>query len=234
MTYATSMPAGHGFDTYLAELAAALPGPRHRRAAVLTEVLDGLCEAAGRHRAHGLTAEQASRAATQEFGTPADLAAAFAGELTAAQARQTVAILLFTGPLVGIWWLLLLAPASWWQNPIGLWTAIPVLPLIGAAAVTGAAVIATTGRLTRWLPETTPARALAAAVAIGMLCIAVDLTVLAVVAIRAGSGDTAAPPLLAATAVTASLIRLACATRAVRSCLRTRRTRPTQSTERKS
>jgi hypothetical protein len=58
------------------------------------------------------------------------------------------------GPLVGIWWLLLLYPSPWRTGLIALVAAIPVIPLIIAAIATAGGTLATTGRLTRWLPGT--------------------------------------------------------------------------------
>ena len=58
------------------------------------------------------------------------VADAFAGELATAYARRTIALYVITGPLVGIWWLLLLRPDPWRAGLIALLAAIPVLPLI--------------------------------------------------------------------------------------------------------
>lgn len=206
-------------DSYLAELAAALTGPRRQRNAVVQEVADGLGEAAHRYRTQGLTAGQARRAAINEFGPPEQLAAGFAGELAVASARHSIAALLLTGPAVGIWWLLLLAPAAWWQQPLRLWAAIPALPLVGAAVLTGIAVLATTGQLTRWLPETTPARALRLAAGLAVVCVGIDGTMLILVGIRTLNGQPNWHPLLVAAAMVASLIRLACTLCAVHGLL---------------
>ncbi len=207
---------------YLAVLADRLHGPRRARVAVLEEINDGLREAIARHGRLGLPPVSAARAAIAEFGTPTAVVAAFAGELAMAQARRTVTALILTGPLVGVWWLLLLAPRPWRPDPVALWAAIPALPLIAAAVVVAVAVLVTTGRLTRWLPETAPRRALTATTAVGLACLAGDLTVLGTLVARAVTAPDSLPLALAGAAAAASLIRLSCAGRAVSHCLRTR------------
>ena len=47
-------------------------------------------------------------AAIAQFGSPYAVADAFGGELATGYARRTIAWFIATGPLVGIWWLLLL------------------------------------------------------------------------------------------------------------------------------
>ena len=79
---------------------------------------------------------------------------------------------------MGIWWLLLLHPNPWRTGLIAFLAAIPVIPLIIAAIATAGGTLATTGRLMRWLPETGPRRALAATIAIAMLCMIIDLTMI--------------------------------------------------------
>lgn len=202
-------PRDIGLDGYLSEFAAALHGPRRRCRALVNEVADGLDEATKHYRAQGLAADHARQAALAEFGAPGRLAAGFADELTVAYARQTVVALLVTGPMVGIWWLFLLAPAAWWHQPLTLLAAIPALLIVGGAALTGFTVIATTGQLTRWLPETAPHRALYLATWLSAACIGIDLTMLLALGARTLTDQPAGPPLLAAAAVTASLIRLA-------------------------
>jgi hypothetical protein len=105
---------------YLTEVAARLHGPRHRRAQILAELHDGLDDAVADHVRDGLAPEEAADAALGGFGTPAEVAAAFAGELAVAYARRTLAWFLVTGPLVGIWWLLLLQPQPWRTGVVAL------------------------------------------------------------------------------------------------------------------
>jgi len=62
------------------------------------------------------------------------------------------AALLIIGPLVGLWWLLLLAPRPWPPGPGVLWAASPDLPLVGVAVAAAVVILASTGSLIRWLP----------------------------------------------------------------------------------
>ena len=189
---------------YLSDLTARLRGPRRRREAILTELGDGLAHATEDHIAAGLPPERAAMAAIAQFGTPRSVADAFGGELGTAYARRTIALFIATGPLVGIWWLLLLHPSPWRTGLIALVAAIPVIPLIVIAVTTAGATLASTGRLMRWLPETSPHRALAASTAIAGLCLIGDLTMITIYVL---SGMPVRP--LAAIAVAASLTRIA-------------------------
>ena len=195
---------------YLSDLAAQLHGPRRRREAIFTELRDGLEQATEDRIATGLAPDQAAAAAITQFGSPGAVADAFAGELTTAYARRTIAWFIATGPLVGIWWLLLLHPGPWRTGLIALVAAI-VIPLIIAAIATAGGTLATTGRLIRWLPETGPRRALAATIAIAMLCMIIDLTMITMVM---ASGVPTGPLMMIA--VAASLIRIVCSITTVR------------------
>lgn len=210
-------PDAAALTGYLADLATRLHGPRRRRDVILAELRDGLDHATEDHIAVGLPPDQAATAAITQFGTPQAVADAFGGELATAYARRTIAWYLATGPLVGIWWLLLLHPSPWRTGPIALLAAIPVIPLIAIAIATAAATVATTGHLMRWLPEASPPRALAATAAIAALCIIGDLTVITVLLL---SGMPTR--LLAASAVAASLTRIACGITTVRHTVRLR------------
>jgi hypothetical protein len=192
-------------DGYLADLAIRLRGPRRRRKAILAELRDGLHHATEAHTAAGQTAGQAAAAAINQFGDPQAVADAFAGELATVYARRTIAWYIATGPLVGIWWLLLLQPHPWRTGLVALLAAIPVLPLIALAIATAAGTFATTGRLMRWLPETSPHRALVATTAIATLCVIGDVTVITMFAVSAAPARP-----LALIAVAASLTRIAC------------------------
>jgi hypothetical protein len=192
-------------DAYLGELARLLRGPRRRRARILAELRDGLDQAIAEHTTHGHTEDQAVESAIDHFGTPQAVAEAFAGELVTAYARHTIAWYIATGPLVGIWWLLLLQPHPWRAGLVAVLAAIPILPLIAVAIATAAGTFATTGRLIRWLPEAGPVRALSATMAIAALALAGDL---AVITFYLRSGAAVRP--LAIAAIGASLIRIAC------------------------
>jgi hypothetical protein len=191
--------------SYLSDVAAQLRGPCRRREAILAELRDGLEQATEDNIAAGLSPDQAATAAINQFGTPESVADAFGGELATAYARRTIAWFIGTGPLVGIWWLLLLQPSPWRTGLIALFAAIPVLPLIVIGIATAGGTFATTGRLMRWLPETGPRRAIAATITIATLCLIADLTMITIVMVT----STPTRP-LAIIAIAASLTRIAC------------------------
>jgi hypothetical protein len=207
--------------TYLSDVAAQLYGPHRRRAAILAELRDGLDQATEDNIAAGLSPDQATTAAITQFGAPEAVGDAFSGELATAYARRTIAWFIATGPLVGIWWLLLLQPSPWRTGLIALFAAIPVLPLIVIAIATAGGTFATTGRLMRWLPETGPRRALAATITIAAMCIIGDLTVITMFML---SGAPTRP--LAVIAIAASLTRIACSITTVRHATRMRSRSP--------
>ena len=139
-------PAEPAIEAYLDAVAERLVGPRAPRRAILDELRDGLYEAAAAHLRRGVPAAQAVSVALREFGSPAALAAGFAGELAIVRARRITLAYLATGPLIGLSWLSVIAPTWWWQrDPVTLLHAIPVLPLIAVAAVAGILVLAFTG-----------------------------------------------------------------------------------------
>jgi hypothetical protein len=203
--------------TYLSDVAAQLYGPRRRCEAILAELRDGLDQATEDQIAAGLAPDQATTAAITQFGTPQAVGDAFSGELATAYARRTIAWFIVTGPLVGIWWLLLLQPSPWRTGLIALFAAIPVLPLLVIAIATAGGTFATTGRLMRWLPETGPRRALAATMAIAAICLIADLTMITMFMVS----DAPTRP-LAVIAIAASLTRIACSITTVRHATRMR------------
>jgi HAAS len=205
-------------EAYLAEVAGLLHGPQRRRKEILAELRDGLRDATDSRRGD-TTPEQAEQQAIAAFGPAPMVAAAFAGELATAYARRTITAYIATGPLVGIWWLLLLQPHPWRASLIALLAAIPVLPLIAIAIAAAVSTLATTGRLMRWLPETSPAHAVTAVIGLAGLVLAADITVLAVY-------TSSAIPMqpLAAAAVIASLIRIGCGLHTLRRATSIRRT----------
>lgn len=190
---------------YLADLASRMRGPRRRRQAILSELSEGLRHAVQDQIAKGLTPDQAAIIAIAQFGSPQAIADAFSGELTTAYARRTIAWFIATGPMVGIWWLLLLHPDPWHTGVIALLTVIPIIPLIALAIAAAAATFATTGSLMRWLPEASPQRALAAATAIAVLCIVGDVAMITIYSVAAKEIQP-----LAVIAIAASLTRIAC------------------------
>jgi hypothetical protein len=190
-------------DAYLDEVGARLLGPRRRRTAILAELRDGLDHTIADRHALGQGSADATRAAISEFGEPRAVAVAFTAELATAYARRTIALYLATGPFVGAWWLLLVRPAPWRVGLVALLAALPVLPLIALAVLAGASTLATTGRLMRWLPETSPSRALFVTVAIASLATVSDLTLIISV-----SGGHVRP--LTLLAIGSSLTRITC------------------------
>lgn len=209
-------------DRYVDAVGQGLYGPRRVRSKVLSEIRDGLEEATRTRIDAGIPGPAASAAAIEEFGSPRLTANAFAGELGTARARHIVIAFLVTGPLVGIWWLFLLAPQPWSFDAQPLWRTIPVLPLVVVGIGAGLSVIAMTGRLTRWIPMAEPAAALSTAAALTMICSIGDVTVLAILAARITSGHLTAPAALAFIAAAASITRLALATASCYHCLQTR------------
>lgn len=207
-------------DRYVASLRGRLSGPTRARARILEEVRGELDDATEANVARGLPAAAAAQAAVDDLGSADTVAAAFAGELGIRRARRVLVALLLTGPLVGIWWFFLLTPSPWTPRIGMVLAAIPVLPLIAAAVGIGIVVIATTGSLIRWLPEAAPRRALTAAIAVALVSILGDLSVLTILVIRVVTGSAGSFPLaLVIAAVLASAIRLLGSTWAARRCL---------------
>ncbi|KRE21737.1 permease prefix domain 1-containing protein [Agromyces sp. Soil535] len=218
-------------DAYLADLGARLHGPAHARRAVLEEIRTDLVDSVEQFTRQGMPEADAARVAVSDLGSAAVVADAFAGELAIVHARRMLRILLITGPVVGVWWFILLAPDQWASYPGMLIAAIPALPIVAAAVATAIVVFATTGSLIRWVPEATPFRTVILAALVGLACIVGDLTVLSALLIRAVTGSAATLPLgIAVVAVLASAIRLPLAAWAtvstVRIAGRLRRARP--------
>jgi hypothetical protein len=97
------------------------------------------------------------------------------------------------------------------HRPNRILAAVPVIPLIIVAIATAGGTLATTGRLIRWLPETGPRRALAATLAIAMLSMIIDVTMITLIMV---SGAPSRPLLIIAFA--ASLTRIVCSITTVR------------------
>jgi hypothetical protein len=214
---------------YLAAVGARLVGPPAAKAAVTEELRDGLLEALGAQRGRGCSLQEAATAAVEGFGDPATVAAGFAPELAAVQARRVALGLLVTGPLVGLAWLAAVAVnvlPPWRHQLPGPWLALPLvgLALVVACPALGLTVAAT-GRLARGLGGSLGRRATlpptAAAVA-GLAAVVADLTLLAMIAgqVLTAPGSYAWAPV--GLAAGASLTRVALAGRAARRCLAAR------------
>lgn len=203
---------------YLRDLGAALPGSRRCRAAILTEVADGLIEHVT--STTGPDPVTAATSAVRTFGSPQVLATMFARELTGKTAHRTGFALIGSGPMVGLLWLLALASAQ----PSGvtrtlperiseLFTTLPLLPVLLLITIPAAILAAAGGgRVARILHVTTGAAGLAGLVA-GAGCAIVDTNLIG----HAVANGTAWSPLLIA-AVSASLVRLILAVAAARRC----------------
>ena len=235
-------PAELAVGSFLDEVAHRLTGPARARRDILAELGAGLADAADAYRSAGLDPDRAVRAAITEFGRPEQVADGFRAELTAAQARRTALALLRTGPLVGLFWLgaalasrigvQLASPWHWASMPIGARLVTHLTGIAFAIAIGGALVtVAATGRLTRWLPTSLPARprwlgagsaasaAIAAMAASGTA--AIDIALLALLAAQAVSTPGRLAVLPVAVAAAASLTRLTLTTAAARNCLTT-------------
>ena len=88
------MRAGE-IDAYLAELAAALRGPRRAKADLLTEARDSLVDATEAYEHEGHDRESAERAAVRDFGTLDEVVPGYQAELGWARARHTSLLILF-------------------------------------------------------------------------------------------------------------------------------------------
>jgi hypothetical protein len=215
---------GFAVERYLAEVTARLPGTPRAHAGIVAELRSGLTDAADTYRSAGLPAAQATGAAINEFGDPARIADGFRGEIAASQARRVAVMLL----AVGLLWIGAAAASHLGLRP-GLswpWTGLSAgLALVAVAAgVTACAAlvgIATTGRLTRWLPAR-PRRAPTAAAFAGFGAVGADGLGLALLAGQLATAPGKISPVLAAAAAAASLARLTLAGRAARRCLAVR------------
>lgn len=214
---------------YLEEIAARLTGPARARRDILAELKVGLADAADAHRSAGLGPGQAAHAAVVEFGGPERVAEGFRAELAAAQARRVVLPLVAAGPLIGGLWVATAMAGGiggrtvpswqWAGTPAGARPVIHLAVIALAAAIAGALfTVATTGRLSRRLPGRP---LVTAAIAAGGTA-PIDLTLLALLAVQAAAAPGGFAAFPAATAAAGSLVRLAFAGRAVRSCLAAR------------
>ncbi|MGD0605201.1 MAG: permease prefix domain 1-containing protein [Streptosporangiaceae bacterium] len=225
----SAVGAGAAVESYLAEIAARLPGPARDQVGIVAELRSGLLDAADAHAATGLPAAEAALAAVLEFGDPGRVAAGFGAEIATRQARRVAVTLLVTGPLVGLLWVatalashlgIPLAPHWPWAGPAPGLRAVIYLVAVAAGVTAWAAVlgIATTGRLTRWRPARPRQAPMAAAVA-GFGAVGADGLGLALLAAQLATAPGRLSPVLAGTAAAASLARMMLARRGARRCL---------------
>jgi hypothetical protein len=224
--------AGQLVESYLAKVAARLPGPARARGGIIAELRAGLWDAADAGCDAGLPAGTAAAAAVAEFGDPRQVADAFRPGLAISQARRVALTLLATGPLIGLLWAATAAashigirhapPWQWAGAPPGSLVAFPV----AAAAVvigvwTAVLTLAATGRATRWLPDR-PRLAPGTAAIAGLGAAAADLALFVLLASQLAAAPGALAPAPATAAALASLARLSLAGRAARRCLAAR------------
>ena len=194
----------------------------------MAELRSGLLDATDAHRSAGLSPAKAALAAIREFGDPAQVAAGFGAEVAAGQARRVAVTLLATGPLVGLLWIVTavashlgIRPAPPWPGTgpsPGLGVAIGLVAVAVGVTAWGATLgIATTGRLTRWLPAP-PRRAPTAVAVAGFGAVGADGLGLVLLVAQLATAAGKLAPLPAAVAATASLARLLFARRAARHC----------------
>lgn len=218
------MTASETTEAYLAQVAAALPGPARARTDVLAELRSGLLDAADAHRRAGLPARAAAAAAVREFGDPRQIAAAFRPELTARQARRLTLALAVTGVPVGLLWLHAVQAShpAISRAPLWRWIGQPPVPLAAAAFLIAALValgtIAVTGRLTRWLPGGPRSAAVPAAIG-GYGAAAADTAILVLLVHQLATAPATLAPLPVSAAAAASLVRLVFSGRATKRCL---------------
>jgi hypothetical protein len=223
---------GPGIESYLAEVAARLPGPARAQGDIVAELRAGLLDAFDARRSAGLPPAEAAAAAVSEFGDPRQVAGAFRPELAARSARRVAITLVATGPLIGLLWAVAVMashlgirhapPWQWAGAPPGSLVAFPLAA--GALAVTVWAAlftVAATGNLTRWLPFRARLAPAAAAIA-GFGAMTVDLIIFVLLASQIAAAPGTLAPAPVAVAATASLIRLTLARRAGRRCLAAR------------
>jgi hypothetical protein len=220
--------AEQAIESYLAEIAAGLDGPANACREIVAELGAGLADAADAHRYGGLNPAEATFAAIAEFGSPALVADGFRSELAATTARRTALTLITVGLLTSaLGNIAAMAshthlPAPPWESstlPAGAWLAT-LLATVAIAAAIGSHLyaLATTGRLTRWLP-TRPATSAAIAAGCAAAANVAMFTRLTIVAV-ATPRSLAVLPLAAAGA--ASLAWLVLAVRGARTCLAVR------------
>jgi hypothetical protein len=221
-----------GIDGYLSEVAAVLPGPARARDDIIAELRSGLLDAADAYRAAGHSPDEATAAATAEFGDPRQIAAGFGPELAARESRRLARDLIITGPLVGLLWV-----AAATASHVGIrhappwqWRGMPpasliAVPLFGAVLLTfvcaALVTLAATGSLTRWLPSS-PRTATGTAAIAGFAAAAADLAVFTLLASKLASTPAALAPAPVLAAAIASLTRITLARRAARRCLTAR------------
>lgn len=215
---------GGPVERYLAVVEQGLVGPRRWRTEVITELRDGLTEAAHAHTASPGAPGEA--AAVADFGSPQAVLGGFSAVRAADLAHRVAVGLLASGPVAATVWVSAMATsgiAPWRNGLVGPWRSLPGIGVLVAVAVPAALVVlALTGRA--WYRRGTSRPRLAptaAGVATGATA-AADLVMLATVGawLMGAAAPPAWPALLAAAGVSGA--RCLLAGWAARRCLRTR------------
>jgi len=229
---APSPGAESAVERYLAEVTARLPGAPRSHCGIVAELRSGILDAADARRSAGLPQVQAVQAAIREFGDPTQVADSFRAEIAASQARRVAIALLATGPLVGLLWIVtavashlsihLTPPWQWTDTSSSIRVGTQLVAVaVGVTALAAIVGIASTGRLTRWLPAR-PRRAPTAAAVAGFGAVGADGLGLLLLAAQLATGMGRLSPVPAAAAAAASVVRLALARRAAQHCLAVR------------
>lgn len=153
-------------DDHLADLARRLPG------ATVDELADGLVETWQHHLAGGLAPADAARASIAEFGTADQITHAFVAQ---APGRRAALALLATGPVAGACWGTSLITAHAWTWPVPA----------PAAAAFGLTLLAVVAALTTAATSRDDYRRTRLGIAGGLGLVALDVAMLAAVALLA-------------------------------------------------
>lgn len=232
-THAAAAATHPAIDEYLAQLGVLLRGPSATRGAVLDELRDGLLEAQRAHSTSGLDSEEAAARAIGEFGDPGTVAAAFAPELAAHDARRVALALVRTGPLIGVAWGmaalasgLAVVGAPPWRWPVpGIQLVFPAIAAaLLASALAAALALTVTGRLGARSRADGRATRLAAtgATTIALSAVICDVALLVLLLVTLTATPQSLEWLPVTIAAAASMARLAFATHSARRLARAR------------
>lgn len=137
---------------YIDDLDRALRGPARAKRRLLGEATAGIEDAADAYETAGLEPARAADRALADFGTVAQVGAAFQEELDVAAARRTATVHMISAPLlVGVW------KTIWHLNPyeprhvsaLVIAIGLALAGAVGVTCVAGAATLLRTGRFDR-------------------------------------------------------------------------------------
>lgn len=203
---------------YLDDLSARLP--HTGRAALVAEISDGLEDAVEHHRSLGLSDVDAQRAAVEEFGSTAVIAAEYTPVAASRQVHRIGKAFVFTGPLVGGLWVTAVALTTQLPEftvPIGWLLAL----FVSAAATCAMFSVIRTSRLGRYMQSRLRTVATILSVT-AYAAVVVDSTAIVVLVALVTMTPAAIALLPAVIAGLASLARLLLAARAALALHKTR------------